>query len=635
MKIEYPLKTIIEIIPDSFPNTDVFGKLSANFRSLLFVFFLLLIRISVSFAQDIPLGKWESHFNYLSAQHVVLAGDHIFCSTYNGLFYINTRSKQIKSLSKSDGLTETGISSMAYSDARKSLLIAYRSGNMDLVSLNDNYEPDQITFWPVFSAVTDLPGNKDINKIIFHEGLAYLATNFGIVVLDIKLLQVQETYRYIGNNGLEVNIRDIAFASDSIFALTNQGILSSSMQSSVNRQYFANWKPVVVPFPPIAISSQNDNIYAGFSGKGIFRKSTTAWLPFLPGVSKYYSFSKSAENIVATLDHHIAILTTTGEPKTFETPLFALPKETLLTGTETIWTADAKNGLISNAEGTFKSYNIPQKDTTINPGMDSVVTDQNALIWTRLPAYLGGGISVKDIQTNQQRILTTASGNGSLPSSNITSLAVDNDGYVWFASDKGIGYFISNDVLSGTRIDAVLPIYGQRKLFANEKCTSLAVEPGNRKWIGTNSGLYEFSPDGTELIQHFTASATPLPSDVITALQFEPENGILFIGTPNGLVSYRSNSTIPSDDFSAVTIFPNPVRSGYSGQVGFKGLMDESTVKITQLSGRLVYETQSQGGTASWNLNDYTGRRATGGIYMVIIVSDKGEKLAGKLAIID
>jgi hypothetical protein len=102
------------------------------------------------------------------------------------------------------------------------------------------------------------------------------------------------------------------------------------------------------------------------------------------------------------------------------------------------------------------------------------------------------------------------------------------------------------------------------------------------------------------------------------------------------MVSYRSNSTQPSESLSAVTIFPNPVRPGYGGEVGIKGLMNESVVKITELSGRLIYETTSQGGTASWNLNDYTGRRARGGIYMVFIVSGDGtEKLAGKLAVID
>ncbi|WP_221394330.1 two-component regulator propeller domain-containing protein [Dyadobacter sp. NIV53] len=597
---------------------------------------LLLIGIINSSAQNVPLGNWEAHYSYLSAQHVLQAGNRIFCSSYNGLLSINPENRQIKTFSKADGLSEAGISSMAYNAADNILILAYKSGNIDLIALNGESEPEQITAWPVLINSADLPVSKQISQIIFHKSLAYLATNFGIVVLDAKLQNVEETYRYIGSNGTEMDVKDIAFASDSIYALTSEGILVSSMQPSVNRQYFANWKTVSSPGTVIALSSQTDELYAGFSGKGIFKRSDESWFSIYSSSSQYYSFSNTAESIVATLDKNVVVIPKTDQPKLFASTLFNSPRASFFIETKTIWTADSKNGLLSNIDGDFKSFSPAEADTTINLRTDSTVIDQNGLAWTHLPSYLGGGISVKNITTNQQRILTTAAGNGGLPSSLINSLAIDQDGYIWFGSDKGAGYFLPDDILSGTITDAILPVYGQRKLFANEKCTAISVEPGNRKWIGTRNGLYLFNNDGTELIEQFTASESPLPSDHIIALKFHPEMGMLFIDTPNGMVSYRSNSTAPAEDLSLVTIFPNPVRPGFGGQVGIKGLMDKSVVKITQLSGRLVYETKSEGGTASWDLNDYTGKRARGGIYMVLVISGNGEeKLAGKLAIID
>ena len=610
----------------------VYNKLGKRWKFLFF----LLVKISISSAQNVPLGHWENYYSYKSAQHIVKVNSHFFCSTYNGLFSINSENKEIKTFSKAEGLSEVGISNMAYNASGNTLILAYRSGNIDLVTLNNNAEPEQITPWPVLVNTSDLPDNKQINKIIFRENLAYLATNFGIVVLDTKLRNVEETYRYIGNKGIETNVTDIAFTADSIYALTTDGILASSMQPSVNRQYFANWKAVTSPYVVKAISSQSGNIYAGFSGKGIFKRLNGSWISVFPSSSQYYSFSNSAENVVATLDNNVVVITAAGETKSFESPLFNTLKESIFTETKMIWSADNKNGLLSNIDGNFKSYIPTEKDTTINPRTDSTIIDQTGLAWTHLPDYLGGGISVKNTQTNQQRILTASAGNGGLPSSAINSLALDQDGYIWFGSDRGVGYLLPDEILNGIKVDAVLPVYGQRRLFSNEKCTAIAIEPGNRKWIGTRNGLYLFNEDGTELIEQFTAAESPLPSDYIKALLFEPESGILFIDTPNGMVSYRSNSTAPSENLSAVTIFPNPVRPGYAGQVGIKGLMDKSIVKITQLSGRLVYQTQSQGGTASWNLNDYTGRRVRGGIYMILVVSGNGEKkLAGKLAIID
>ncbi len=119
-------------------------------------------------------------------------------------------------------------------------------------------------------------------------------------------------------------------------------------------------------------------------------------------------------------------------------------------------------------------------------------------------------------------------------------------------------------------------------------------------------------------------------------MKFEGSTGLLFVDTPNGMVSYRSDASTPSENLSLITVFPNPVRPNFEGILGVKGLIDNATVKFTDLSGRLVYETRSQGGTASWNLNDYTGKRVRGGIYLIIIVSsDRSEKMAGKLAVIN
>lgn len=587
-------------------------------------------------AQHVPIGAWETHFNYLSAKHVVRVNDHIFCSTYNGLFSINLSDNKIKIWSKSDGLNETGISSMAYNSEDSLLLIAYRSGFIDLVYPDKNAEPKEIVPWPVLQNASGLPDNKEVKQIIFNHDLAYLSTSFGIIVLDTKLRQVEENYRYIGTNGAEAAVSNIAFSNDSIYAVTSAGMLAASMQPTVNRQYFASWKPVKSPADAVAVCQFNNKIYAGFAGKGIYERKDGTWINVYRSESKRYSITAHEKTLIVALDDKIVTIDEKNNAKITNNALFTLPAEALQADNGTLWIADYKNGLISNSGPDFTSFSPEQKDTTISPRTDSVIIDRNAISWARLPDYLGGGILVENKENNKQRVLSSSVGNGSLPSSSIRSLALDQDGYVWFASDKGIGYFIADDILDAGRVDAVLPVYGQRRLFANEKCTAIAVEPGNRKWIGTMNGLFLFNADGTELIQQFTAADSPLPADYIKTLRFDSENGILFIDTPNGMVSYRSNSSAAAENMSAVTIFPNPVRPGFAGIVGIKGLMDKSVVKITELSGRLIYETASQGGTASWNLNDYTGRRARGGIYMIFVVSNDGsEKFAGKLAVIE
>jgi hypothetical protein len=63
-----------------------------------------------------------------------------------------------------------------------------------------------------------------------------------------------------------------------------------------------------------------------------------------------------------------------------------------------------------------------------------------------------------------------------------------------------------------------------------------------------------------------------------------------------------------------------------------RGLPVNSTVKITELDGRLVYQTRSLGGQAIWNGRDYKGNRVSSGVYLVIISDEQNvEKLATKI----
>ncbi len=609
-----------------------------SFRAVpTFIFFasLLFTTPNIAYTQNIPLGEWNAHFNYRSAHQLALTGNRVFCASYNGLASVDLKGQDLKTYSKQDGLTENGIACLAYDVKSQTLILAYRSGHIDLVELDDASNIENIVPWPVLQSSSNLPDYKKLNKVLIHNNSVYLATNFGIVVLDVQHREISENYRYIGPKGAEVEIRDIAITADSIYALTPSGLIASSMSPTTNRQYFENWKTSLTPATAVAIAVKENTLYAGIVNKGIYSKSALVWNVVQPSNSSYYHFSTQDKVITATLDNSIIQLSENTPKTPITNPLISAPKDAIYNA-NTLWIADSQNGLLSGLEETFQQHNPEIQDTTIHPRPDSTIIDLNGNTWTRLPTYLSGGIMIKNATSNKEIFLNTSVGYGGLPSSTINSLAVDEEGYIWFASDRGVGYISADELQSPGNINAILPIYGQRKLFSNEKCTAIAVESGNRKWIGTRNGLYHFSADGSEQLQHFTVDNSPLPSNHILSLKLEPETGLLYIDTPLGMMSYRTSTLAPTQSMDKLTIFPNPVRPGYAGIVGFKGLANHSIVKITQLSGRLVYETTSNGGLASWNLNDYTGQRVKGGIYMVFINSPDGnQKLAGKLAIIE
>jgi hypothetical protein len=58
-------------------------------------------------------------------------------------------------------------------------------------------------------------------------------------------------------------------------------------------------------------------------------------------------------------------------------------------------------------------------------------------------------------------------------------------------------------------------------------------------------------------------------------------------------------------------------------------------VKITEANGRLVYQTRSLGGQAVWDGKDYTGHRASSGIYLVLAQDEnKQEKVVTKIVVV-
>ncbi|NJL13048.1 MAG: T9SS type A sorting domain-containing protein [Microscillaceae bacterium] len=74
----------------------------------------------------------------------------------------------------------------------------------------------------------------------------------------------------------------------------------------------------------------------------------------------------------------------------------------------------------------------------------------------------------------------------------------------------------------------------------------------------------------------------------------------------------------------------------FSGLVGISGLAQNANVKITDVSGRLFYETNAQGGTATWDLRDYTGTRARTGVYLVFAANaDGSETLVSKIVVVE
>ena len=257
--------------------------------------------------------------------------------------------------------------------------------------------------------------------------------------------------------------------------------------------------------------------------------------------------------------------------------------------------------------------------------------------WVSLDANRGGGVLVFNETSGQNRYLTTSGGQGGLPGRDVTSMVLDDNNFLWVGTNTGIAFFPNpTTILEGRSVSASIPIFENGFLLRNEFISAIAVDPGNRKWVGTASnGIWLFSETGEELVYHFTEENSPLLTNEISDIEVNPVNGEVFIGTSKGLVSFRSDATSGQDSHSNVKAFPNPVNRDFDGVVTISGLVDSALVKITDSSGKLIREIRAQGSTAIWDATDYNGRRVQTGVYLVFSSSADGtETYVSKIAII-
>jgi Two component regulator propeller len=280
-----------------------------------------------------------------------------------------------------------------------------------------------------------------------------------------------------------------------------------------------------------------------------------------------------------------------------------------------------------------RSDGVINKQSLVRTQFTGVFCDKNSYKWLIVNNNEGGGILVLDTKNNRQKILNTTQGN--LPSTTIRQIVEDREGAIWITTDRGVAVIENpaNVFLNNTEV--YIPIFDGKKLLANDDVTSIAVDGGNRKWLGTHNGLYLFSSDGSQLIEKFTENNSALPSNYVLTISVLPQSGAVFVTTSGGLVSYAGTANEPQEKLQQVKIYPNPVRPEFNGTVAIDGLTADCVIKITDWAGQLLYQTRSQGGRATWNVLDYQGNSIKTGIYLVLMATPDGsERLVGKLAVV-
>lgn len=128
------------------------------------------------------VGSWHlfSVFNGADIANIIEAGDKVFYLTAGRLYSYDKKSNETYSYSRANKLNDTEITKIFLNPSRNVLLIAYATGNIDMLDV----ATDRVVNMGDIADAT-VSGSKTINDVDFGpDGRIYVATGFGLVVFD-------------------------------------------------------------------------------------------------------------------------------------------------------------------------------------------------------------------------------------------------------------------------------------------------------------------------------------------------------------------------------------------------------------------------------------------------------------------
>ncbi len=291
---------------------------------------------------------------------------------------------------------------------------------------------------------------------------------------------------------------------------------------------------------------------------------------------------------------------------------------------------------VLKSDGSWKSFKVEGKLSSYS-ALGEILISEDGYLWGIIPK--GGGLfaynfngTIDNEDDDEIEIVNVVDENGRVITNEIYSFAEDLNGNLWLGTNQGILVIYSPGRLftegSVYAQEIIVPrndgtIYGD-PLLLTEKVTTIEVDGSNRKWIGTaDGGAFLVSENGLEQIHNFNTENSPMLSNSISDICVEGKSGEVFFGTDKGIISYRSDATEGASSYSDVRVYPNPVRETYNGPIAISGLLPETTVKITDISGNLVNELQSFGGQAIWDGTNFDGDRVATGTYLIFMANNR------------
>lgn len=173
-------------------------------------FFITIILLSYASVQTkAQINTWKAYLAYSDITDIIQTEDITYILVSGTLCAYNNKDQQVTTYNKTNILNDCNIKHIEWNKTCKKLIIVYSNFNIDLLDKNEHVEniPEYM-----LKAMTE---DKTINHVYAYREYAYIATNFGIIKINVKkaeitddyLLNMKVDYTHIENNNIYAEVK--------------------------------------------------------------------------------------------------------------------------------------------------------------------------------------------------------------------------------------------------------------------------------------------------------------------------------------------------------------------------------------------------------------------------------------------
>ena len=591
---------------------------------------LVLLLPSLLLLGQTNTSRWEDYFSYAHIRHIHEVNGIIYCSAENGLFSYDPNGGEIDKISKVNELNDVDITAFNYNPYLGILMVGYRSGELDMLGGEENYNLLEIPLHQAYS------GSKQVNHISSHESTAIISGEFGLASFSLENFEFMET-TYFTQMGVYFGVKESAILDGIIYAASTKGIFTHTLDEFIAN--FVTWEqPAGVPTTAFQnIINFQGNIVAS-TGDAIYRFDGNNWMfmgnfPNLRDLNVNEDvLSITQNNTVSNYNSDFNLLETTSFIQELNTGikvgnttyggsiLFGLingNNEILPDGpyNNKSWSVTAHKDRIWIAPGGMNSYNSPLQNADGFYYFDGTS-------WIQITSEeMLGAKDILDIEVNPNDPTEFYVSpwfehvSWDLPDSHIGILQFKDTQMIANFNSENSGLKF-RERIGGSVFDDVGNLWigqsytspGERTYMVRKKAAggwdaidldATIANAGAKKPIFYNGYAFMALPRGggvraTNMQSVLSVSASPskgnLPSNAIYAIAID-KNGVLWIGSELGLrVLYNPIQTMQLDEFEA-----QPIIIEQSGIP--EALLNDTQINAIQVDGtnQKWVATQSSG----------------------------------------